>query len=68
MTERTWRVERQQELREDADGLFIPAADLGDARVGDIVVVTDGESERRGVVAALVEDDERGAFVRVSLD
>ena len=31
MTERTWRVERQQELREDADGLFIPAADLGDA-------------------------------------
>ena len=68
MGERTWRVERQQELRDDADGLFIPAADLGDARVGDTVVLTDGHSERRGVVASFVQDDERGAFVRVSLD
>ncbi len=68
MTERTWRVERQQELRDDADGLFVPADDLADARVGDIVVLTDGQSERRGVVASFVQDDERGAFVRVSLD
>jgi hypothetical protein len=61
-------VERQQELREDADGLFIPVADLGDARVGDTVVLTDGQTERRGVIASFVEDEERGAFVRVRLD
>lgn len=68
MSVRSWRVERQQELRDDADGLFVPAEDLRDAAVGDHVVITDGHTERHGVVASVVTDDERGAFVRVTLD
>lgn len=67
MTGPPWRVERNQELRDDADGLFVPAADLPDAALGDAVVVTHGTTQRAGTVADLVDDPGRGRFVRITL-
>ena len=56
-------------MRADAEGLFVPARDLPDADVGDIVVVTghEGGDERTGTIVAT---DERDAerFFRLSLD
>lgn len=39
-------------VRADAEGLFVPVAELPDAAVGDVVVIVgpDGE-DRRGVIA-----------------
>lgn len=68
MTGPPWRVEWHQELRADAEGLFVPAADLPEAGVGDAVTVTHGGHERTGTVADVVDDSERGRFVRVTLD
>jgi transcription elongation GreA/GreB family factor len=56
-------------VRADAEGLFVPASDLPDAELGDVVVVRghEGGEERTGTIVAT---DERDAerFFRLSLD
>jgi hypothetical protein len=66
---RTWKVELRQELREDADRLFIPVADLDGAVVGDAVVLTDDDGHtEHGNVIELIDDPSRGRFAVVSLE
>ena len=35
----TWLLERNAPVRADAEGLFVPAADLPEALIGDVVIV-----------------------------
>lgn len=66
---RTWHVELRQELREDADRLFVPAADLDGAVVGDAVILTDEDGRtEHGTVIELLDDPSRGRFAVVSLE
>lgn len=65
---RQWSVEF--DVREDAASVFVPAAHLPDAAVGDVVTITSGEPSvlRRGRIADVVDDAQRGQFFTVSLD
>lgn len=50
---RTWQLARSSPMRADAESIFVPAADLPGAALGDTVVVS-GEApddERTGTVA-----------------
>ena len=65
-TPRTWHLERCSPVRADAESMFVPAADLPDAALGDMVVVSSdgGDDHRTGTVAATsARDDE--PFLRV---
>ena len=55
-------------MRADAEGLFVPASDLPDATVGDVVVVTghDGGEERTATIAE-TRDHGREHFFRLDL-
>ena len=48
----TWHLERSEPVRADAEGLFVPASDLPDATIGDIVVMKgdEGGEERTGTI------------------
>ncbi len=65
-----WRIERHEDVREDAPGYFVPSSELPEAAIGDRVVVTAAASgqERWGTVADVLDDDERGRFVVVDLE
>jgi hypothetical protein len=58
-----------QDVREDADSVFVPAEHLPRAAIGDVVRFTSQHAGARcGRVTALVEDGERGTFFTVGLD
>lgn len=62
-----WRVERHQELREDAERLFVPAEELAGATVGDAVIVIGADGhERHGALIELVRD--HGTYAVVSFE
>jgi hypothetical protein len=62
-----WSIE--QDVREDADSVFVPVAQLPLADIGDVVEVgTTHSGTRPGHITALVEDDQRGDFYTVELD
>jgi len=65
-----WRIERHEDVREDAPGYFVPSSELPEAAVGDAVVVTAASSgqERSGKVVDVLDDDVRGRFVVVDLE
>ncbi|MBI5089995.1 MAG: hypothetical protein HZB15_14325 [Actinobacteria bacterium] len=67
-TTRTWYLERTAPVRADAEGLFLPASDLPEADVGDVVVVKghDDATMRAGPIAATAPLDEE-EFFRVVL-
>ena len=60
----TWHLERTAPVRADADGLFVPLADLPDAALGDSVVIRghDGGEERTGTIAETTEHDGQPFF------
>ena len=64
----TWHLERSAPVRADAEGLFVPASDLPQATVGDIVVITghEGGKERTGTIAE-ERDRNRQRFYRLEL-
>lgn len=51
-------------MRADAEGLFVPLADLPDAALGDSVVIRghDGGEERTGTIAETTEHDGQPFF------
>ena len=65
-----WRIERHEDVREDAPGYFVPATELPQASVGDAVVVSASSSgqERWGTVVDVLDDDVRGRFVVIELE
>jgi hypothetical protein len=59
----TWYLERTSPVRADAEGLFIPAADLPDATIGDVVIVRGNEGDARaGTIADTTEADDEPFF------
>jgi hypothetical protein len=63
-----WRVHHDS-VREDAQGLFVPADELPEAGEGDAVTVEGGDAgARRGVVRGVVDDAVRGRYVIVDFD
>ena len=64
----TWSIE--QDVRADAESIFVPTEQLPDADTGDIVEISSSVplARRRGQMIDRVDDDERGAFVVVRLD
>lgn len=64
-----WRWESHAPLRADAEGLFVPRAELPDAVVGDIVQVDGPEHDgsRFGRITATTEADGE-QFFRLKLD
>ena len=65
----TWHVEYLAPVRADAEGVFVPCADLPEATVGDKVVLSGYEpgEERSGVIGGM-SDDDRQRFFRIELD
>ena len=63
-----WHLERSAPVRADAEGLFVPAAHLADAQIGDVVVIEghEGGEQRTGAIAETV-DREGEAFFRLDL-
>ena len=68
-TTKTWHLERTAPVRADAEGLFVPAADLPEATIGDTVVVVghEGGEERAGTVAERC-DREGQPFLRLEFE
>jgi hypothetical protein len=66
--QRIWHLERSAPVRADAEGLFVPAAHLAGAQIGDGVVVEghDGGEQRTGVIAETIDRDGQ-AFFRLDL-
>ena len=63
----SWTIE--QDVREDAERIFVPADLLADAVVGDEVTVrpvAPSHELRRGTVVDVVDDDVRGRFFTVA--
>lgn len=54
--ERPWKIERQEPVRDDAPGIFVPVADLDGADVGDEIVVdaSDDGEQRTGTIAEVM--------------
>ena len=66
MAQHRWVVE--QDVREDAESVFVPAELLPGAAVGDDVEFRSHHAGTRcGRIAAVVNDGERGNFVRVAI-
>jgi hypothetical protein len=65
----TWFVQRSAPVRADAEGLFVPADDVPDAAIGDIVVVQGhaGGESRTGTIVETSEHD-RQRFFRLELE
>ena len=65
----TWHLERSAPVRADAEGLFVPASDLPDAVVGDIVVVTgdEGGEARTGTIAE-TRHRQRQRYIRLDFN
>lgn len=65
-TPRTWHLERSSPVRADAESMFVPAADLLEAELGDTVVVSSdaGGDQRTGTVVDTSERDGE-PFLRV---
>jgi hypothetical protein len=61
-----WTIEH--EARDDAESVFVPAAELPDAAVGDRVELRAEGTARHGELTAWVDDRERGRFATVRLD
>jgi hypothetical protein len=62
-----WSIE--QDVREDADSVFVPCDRLSGAGVGDLVEVGSAHAGRRcGRITAIVEDRRRGSFYTIQLD
>ena len=63
-----WSIE--QDVREDADSIFVPAERLPAAETGDLVEVSSSvpRERRLGRVVERVHDDERGTFVVLRLE
>ena len=58
-----------QDVREDAESVFVPAEHLPAARVGDVVRFSSEHAGRRsGHVTEVLSDHERGTFFTVELD
>ena len=67
MAQQQWSID--QDVREDSDSVFVPAAQLPRAAIGDVVEFTSQHAGTRcGRVTALIEDGERGTFFTVGLD
>lgn len=67
MTSRRWTVD--QHVRADAEDVFVPADELADAEVGDVVEFVTGDvPSRTGRVRSLLDDATRGRFFIVELD
>jgi len=66
--DRTWDVEVH--VREDATSMFVPAAELPDAVVGDQVSAPteQGRQRRVGRIVDVVDDDTRGRFFTVEFE
>jgi len=66
---KTWQLKRNAPVRADAEGMFVPSAELADATLGDVVVATGdaGGETRRGKVVEVVERDGE-AFLRLAFD
>jgi len=64
----TWSIE--QDVREDAESIFVPTEQLPDADTGDIVEISSSTpvARRRGRLVDRVDDAERGTFVVVRLE
>lgn len=62
----TWRLERSSPVRADAESIFVPADELSEASLGDMVVVTSdaGGVRRTGTVVDTSERDGE-PFLRV---
>jgi len=63
----SWTIE--QDVREDAERIFVPADLLAHALVGDEVTVrpvAPSHELRRGTVVDVVDDDVRGRFFTVA--
>jgi hypothetical protein len=60
----TWTLVRTAPARADAEGLFVPASDLPQARLGDTVVVTghEGGDERVGTIVEATHEDDQDYF------
>ncbi|CAN5798289.1 hypothetical protein BH20ACT4_BH20ACT4_07010 [soil metagenome] len=65
---RTWSVERT--LREDQLSVFVPAAEIPDAAIGDLVAVTSDSTrlQRVGHIVQVLDDPERGLFFAVDFE
>ena len=65
---RSWHLERSAPVRADAEGLFVPAADLPRAELGDTVLVEghEGGEQRVGTIAESVDRDGE-VFFRLDL-
>jgi hypothetical protein len=63
-THRTWYLERTGPVRADAEGLFVPASELPEADVGDVVVVKghDDDTARAGTIAETSARDDEDYF------
>ncbi len=65
---RTWHLDRSAPVRADAESIFVPAADLPEAALGDTVIVTSdaGGEQRTGTI---IDTSARGGelFYRLEL-
>jgi hypothetical protein len=65
---RIWHLERRAPVRADAEGLFVPATELPEATIGDVVVVKGHEGgEERTATIAETRDHGREHFFRLDL-
>jgi len=64
----TWHWESNAPLRADAEGLFVPRAELPDATIGDIVVVEGPEHNGRSGTVTATDEADGEQFFRIKLD
>ncbi len=67
--QQTWHLERNAPVRADAEGMFVPVAEIPEAKVGDVVVASghDGGEQRTGTIVEEVERDDE-LFHRIDLE
>lgn len=67
-TPQTWELERASPVRADAESIFVPAADLPEAALGDTVVVTSHEGGETRTATIIDTSQRHGApFFRLEL-
>ena len=68
-TPKPWHITRSAPVRADAEGLFVPTADVAGATIGDRVIISgpDGDDTCEGVIAERTESPDQ-PFFRIELD